>query len=165
MKNFKRLIAVFLAVVMTLSFTVAVSAAEVSDDSQQAQVITYEVTSEGVQVADDVNNQARSSISGYAQKTLTAGINNEWVEIPVTASGVGGMGITIKTFSSWSGYTSLLINSNMGDVYVSDYALYSNDNDGVEFHNLVHYCPRTIEVTLMGIPAGESVFVQVWVYG
>lgn len=167
MRKFKRLGSIFLAIVMVFSLTtMSAYAAEVDTetcDRANAQLVTYEVTSDGIRTVTSGERTVNSYIDGYNQGSLGSTYNNNYIVIPVTASGSGGMGITVKTSSSWSGYTSMMINTNLGDIYVSNYAMPSNGE--VEFHNLTHYCPRTIEVTLQGIPSGKSVYIQVWVYG
>lgn len=166
-KNFKRFIACLLTVVTTFCFTFSASAEEATtgiDAIPQGQLVSYEVTSDGIQSVDYGNGAVPySSISGFNQGTLGSTYKDNYIVVDITASGTGGMGITIKTFSSWNGYMNMLINTNMGDVYVDRYAIYSNEE--VQFHDLVHWSPRTIEVTLQGIPEGQSVFIQVWVYG
>ncbi len=166
MKKFsKRFIALLMAIVTTFCITITASAAEIEPNTSKepkAHHIEYEVTSEGVDsVTYDGIVQPRSSISGYENATFEGG-GGQILVIPVVSSGVGGMGITVKTSSSWNGYVSMRITD--GDIdYVNNYAMPSNGER--QFHNLTHYSPMNIGVLIYGIPAGKSMRIDVWVYG
>ena len=164
-KNSKRFIALLMTMVTIFCLTVSASAAEATTNNSEelnGQHITYEVTSDGiVSVEYDGEVAPCSTISGYKNGSLTS--SSAILKVPVTASGVGGMGITVKTSSSWNGYTSMAINSSDNTVYVENYALWSNDE--VKFENFGHSSPSYIAVSLYGIPSGKSVYVEVWIYG
>ncbi len=105
-----------------------------------------------------------SSISGYAQKTITS--SNAYIEVPTTSSGVGGMGITIETSSSSSGsmdFNGAPLNNILTSTISGKIAL----NKGhYEAHNLIHDdSVGTYYIFFSNIPAGASVKVQVWIYG
>ena len=168
MKKFsKRFIALFLAVITVLSLTVSASAAEMENTNNDpeevvAQHITYEVTSEGiVSVETDDGVAPCSSISGYANGTFTT--VDCLLSFPVVSSGEGGMGITVKTSSSWDGYMSMDIGPGGQEWYINDYAMPSNGER--QFHDLYHETPMNIGMYLYGIPNGQSVYVEIWVYG
>lgn len=163
-RNFKRFGVLFMAIFTIFCLTVSASAEEVlpeNSEEVQGQLVTFEVTSDGVvQIDSDGNITPRSSISGYGAENVT---NDNWLMVPVQSEGVGGMGITVKTSSSWNGYMSMLIVDAFDTVYVENYAIYSNDEK--EFHDLTNYYPVRFYFIFDGIPDGESVYVQAWIYG
>ena len=137
------------------TFAAEKAPAEASTE-KTAKLYTFEVN------GDAETSVARSSISGYNQKSLTSG--NSIIEIPVSSSGLGGMGITIKTSCSGN-YQLDYIGYVSGGEPASDISGSMSSNDTVEHHDLWHG-PGTSEYTLLfGIPQGVSVLVQVWIYG
>lgn len=163
-KNLKRIFAFLFATIMMLSVALPASAAEISDDitNKQAQLVTFEVTSDDVLSIDSNGGiSLYSSINGYQQRTLTS--PNASLTVPLTGSGTGGMGITVKTSSSWNGYMSMMIADSYNTIFAQNYAIYSNTE--VQFHNLTHHNPARMYFIFEGIPSGKSVLVQAWVYG
>lgn len=139
--------------VLAMSFNLGINtfAAEVPNDAIPLSQQSSEV-------------MPRSSISGYAQKTITS--SDAYIEVPTTSSGVGGMGITIKTSSSSSG----TMNFNGSPLYNIVTSTISGsialNNGQYEAHNLVHDdSVGTYYIWFSNIPAGASVKVQVWIYG
>lgn len=84
-------------------------------------------------------------------------------EVGVTAQGIGGMGITVKTSSSWSGYMTLLVIGRDGSIPLNDVKIPSNGE--THFNDLLHYSTTGYAFQFTGIPEGRSVFVQIWIYG
>lgn len=169
MKNFsKRFISVLMAIVTCLCFTLSVSATEFENTlgslkETSPRHITYEVTSEGiVSVEEDGVILPRSSISGYTNGTCTA--YYFMFKFNVTSSGSGGMGVTVKTSSSWSGYMSMDIGSPTDGYYIQNYAMPSNGERQFH-HGLTHNSPTEMIMYFYGIPSDVSVYVEVWVYG
>lgn len=164
MKGINRRILAILTVVAICSCMVLTAFAAESEAPQKATCYTLEVTSDGVSSCHDENGEAispRSSISGYASETMTRDPNP--IQVVVQASGWGGMGVTVKTSSSWSGYMSLDIIASDGSVPLEGAAIYSNQE--TYFNNLRHYSPTYLMFSFRGIPSGQSVSVEIWVYG
>lgn len=135
-----------------------------STETNKAQCYTFEVTSDGIaSVSDENGNEIStySSISGFEQGTISS--NPDGIIVYPTSSGWGGMGVTIKASSSWSGYMNLDIAGSDGNVPLKGKAVYSNGQTVV--NNLWHYNPSYYVFSFRGIPSGQSVFVQIWVYG
>ena len=165
MKKFlNRIIAVIMAITLTFGISIPALAADTdvkNNDKPIAHHVEYEVSSNGLETVTYDGIQTCSSISGYENATFEGG-GGQILVIPVVSSGVGGMGITVKTSSSWNGYVSMRITD--GDIdYVNNYAMPSNGER--QFHNLTHYSPMNIGVLIYGIPAGKSMRIDVWVYG
>ena len=157
----KRIFSVLLTLALCLTcamptFAAEKAPAEASSTEKTAKLYTFEVN------GDAETSVARSSISGYNQKSLTSRISI--IEIPVSSSGLGGMGITIKTSCSGN-YQLDYIGYVSGGEPASDISGSMSSNDTVEYNGLWHG-PGTSEYTLLfGIPQGVSVLVQVWIYG
>ena len=169
MKNIKkRLLSIALsAMFVCMSLGTTVFAAE-PNEATSATFYNVELTSEGITSITDQNGNeinpdsvTRSSISGYESDTLSG--DPCGVQVMVDANGWGGMGVTIKTSSSWSGYMSLDVLGDDGNAPLTGKAVYSNGE--TKFNNLWHYTPMYYLFSFSGIPAGQSVSVQIWVYG
>ncbi len=163
----KRILAtLMLAITLVTSLGSTVFAAEPSPTSDTT-LYTLECTSEGVvAITDEYGNSvskvsARSSISGYEQLTMTS--NPTGVIVYVDSSGIGGMGATVQTSSSWDGYMSLDVFDSNNKLYCEDVAISSNGTK--YFNNWLHYSPSWVWFSFKGIPSGQSVFVKIWVYG
>lgn len=149
---------------LTLCFTCAIptfAAEESPEDSfvstkETAKLYTFDVSD------TDGASITRSSISGYNQKTLTS--SNGMIEIPVSSSGIGGMGITIKTNCSGN-YQLEYIGYVSGGEPASDISGSMTSNDNKEHHNLWHGVGTSEYTLVFKIPQGVSVNVQVWIYG
>lgn len=166
MKKFlNRIIAVIMAITLTFGISIPALAADTdvkNNDKPIAHHVEYEVSSNGLETVTYDGIQTCSSISGYENATFTGG-GGHMIVVPVVSSGVGGMGITVKTSSSWSGYVSMQIKSDDDVVYVNNYAMPSNGER--KFNNLKHYSPMNVGVLIKGIPAGKTMRIDVWIYG
>lgn len=169
MRNIKkRLLGIVLsAMFVCMSLGTAAFAAE-PVKPVDATCYNVELTSEGIaSITDQDGNEidpssvTRSSISGYESDTLSG--DPCGVQVFVDANGWGGMGITIKTSSTWSGYMSLDVLGEDGNAPLTGKAVYSNGE--TQFHDLWHYTPMYYLFSFRGIPSGQSVNVQIWVYG
>lgn len=167
-KTVKRLLSIVLSIMLILGATGVQAFAADATDTDNVTLNTVELTSEGiVQVTDDEGDPLdpspliESSISGFKQATLNE--DPAFVFVVTNATWFGGMGITVKTFSSWSGYMSMDVVTSDGDLPLSGRAVYSNGE--VQYHDLVHYSPSFMIFKFSGIPSDQSVFVQIWVYG
>lgn len=166
-KIIKRSLGLIIAMVMTCMCMVTSAFAAENEPAPEAKCYNLEVTSDGIESISDENgndvdpNLLRSSISGYNQATISG--NPVGVLVYVSASGTGGMGITVKTSSSWSGYMNLDMIGSNGSIPLSGRAVYSNGETQV--NNLQHNSPSYYVFSFRGIPSGQSVFVQIWVYG
>lgn len=161
-----RIFSIFVAISMCVCLSLTTYAEEPST-VQKVSSYTLEVTSSGIVSCQDENGNdisttsARSSINGYGSKTLNS--NPSTLQVMVDAKGWGGMGVTVNASSSWNGYMSLDIISSDGKVPLEGAAVYSNRE--TYFNNLKHYNPDYLIFSFRGIPSGQSVYVQIWVYG
>ena len=158
----KRIFSILLTLAVCLTCAIPTAFA-----AEQATVETFPVEKTAKLYTFEVNGNAeasltRSSISGYNQKSLTSG--NSIIEIPVSSSGLGGMGITIKTTCSGN-YQLNYIGYVSGGEPASDISGSMSSNDTVEHHNLWHGSGTSEYTLLFSIPQGASVLVQVWIYG
>lgn len=164
----KRFLSITLSVMFVcMNLVTPVLAAE-PNEWANSTCYNIELNSDGITSITDQNGNeiksdsvTRSSISGYESDTLSG--NPCGVQVFVNANGWGGMGITVKTSSSWNGYMSLDVLGDDGHAPLTSAAVYSNDE--TEFHNLWHYTPMYYLFSFRGIPTGQSVSVQIWVYG
>lgn len=166
----KRWVAIFLVATMCLVTGATAFAAE-PETTESATCYNLEVSSDGIVSCTDENGNEvstispRSSISGYGSDTLSS--SNPAIVIYPDASGIGGMGITIKTSSSWNGYMKLIAvaqySSSSYATLIDDYAISSNTE--VYFNDLLHRSPGYIMFAFDGIPSGKTVSAQIWVYG
>lgn len=165
----KRTFAIFMAVVMCL-FTGVTSFAAETQPTEKAKCYNLEVSSTGVIFCTDENGNEvpyispRSSISGYGNDSIST--ENPAIVIYPDASGIGGMGITVKTSSSWNGYMKLIAGAQyMGSIstIINNYAVYSNGE--TYFNNIMHSFPGYIVFVFDGIPSGVIVNTQIWIYG
>ncbi len=160
----KRFIGIFMSAIIL--FTLSATTAFAAEPSTEAVAYNMEITSNGIVSITDENGNAApasvySTISGYEQKTLTG--DPAGVIVYVSASGIGGMGVTIETSSSWNGYMSLDILGSDGSTPASGISVYSNTTKYL--NNLMHYSPAYFLFSFRGIPSGQSVFAKIWVYG
>lgn len=164
MKGIKRrILGILLSAMFVLSFGTTAFAAE-TGETNEAKCYNLEVTSEGVSSITDAEGNTvspRSTISGYEQTTLSG--DPAGIVVYVDSSGWGGMGVTVKASSSWNGYMNLDILSSEGDIPAQGKAVYSNGE--TYLNDLFHYNPPYYLFSFRGIPSGQSVFVQIWVYG
>lgn len=159
----KRSLCIVLLSLFVLSFSTTAFASEI-DNIDNTKCYNLEVTSEGISSITDENGDSvspYSTISGYEQATLTN--DPAGVQVFIDSSGWGGMGVTVKASSSWNGYMNLDILSPDGDIPAQGRSVYSNGE--TYLNNLFHYNPPYYLFSFRGIPSGQSVFVQIWVYG
>lgn len=163
----KRILSACLIVMLTImSFSTTTFANELQK-TKETICYNVEMTSEGIEFITDKNGKPidsispRSSISGFDQRSLTP--NSAGIQVFVDASGSGGMGVTINASSSWNGYMSVNMLGSNGSTAFTGRAVYSNGE--TKFNNLRHSSPTYYVLTFAGIPSGQSVFVQVWIYG
>lgn len=167
MKGIKRRILGILlsAIFLCSSMRITVSAAEPAHESESI-CLNLEVTSEGiVSVTDENGNDVPTpygtgSISGYKNVTLNG---NDVFILGVTAEGFGGMGVTFNCSSSWNGYMKVDMKPKNGDFCLQNLAVSSNGETTV--NNLWQFSPSYFYVFVNGIPEGQSVNIQIWVYG
>lgn len=170
----KRIMTTLLAAVTLLSMSTTAFAAEnnseqVVKDTSQATCYNMELTSDGVSSITDENGKSispRSSISGYDDGTLSS--NPAGIIIYPDASGIGGMGATVESHSSWNGYMNLDILGSDGLTKATGLSVKTNTTwtlDSVFSGGITHYSPSYILFSFRGIPQGQSVYVKIWVYG
>lgn len=163
-KKFKRIFSALLGLILCFSLSISAFAAEptaheASTDKKVIGQYTFEVSGDGTVTP-------RSSLSGYAQKTVTAG--NNGILIDCDGQGIGGMGITIDTSCSngnyrmyYQGASNIGSASNIsGYIYSNDHVVLNNSTGYNLWHsNLGQY------FIAFDIPSGVSMLVQVWIYG
>lgn len=165
MKNFKRIMSSILAIVMCFALQLSVFATEslnsvsVSEDTEVAsEVITEEDPS--------IMPLGTGSISGYAYKRVRNGDNA--IIIPINGNGIGGMGITIKTASSYQGeiaYHGALL-TDLPFTWASDIDGKVSSNGEKVWSNLNHATGNNFEyIIAFDMPAGVEMDVWVWIYG
>lgn len=160
MKRFKRIISSILAVMMCFSLNMSVFAAKVTSDSP---------ISIGTQIAidheEEIMPMGTGSISGYAYKRLTK--SDPAIIVPLKASGFGGMGITVKTATSYNQnmYCQGTVVSSNPLVWVDGFKGDVKPNAETYFSGN-HLGGNNLEfVIVLEIPEGVYVDVWVWVYG
>lgn len=159
----KRFISVAMTMVMMLLMcsTTAFAAETPAVDTSTVKEVTLELNSDGI-VSADGDFSILSTISGYEQKTISS--SDSAILVWTDGSGIGGMGVTVETSSSWSGYMSTnMLDTFNGKVPFQNYAIYSNGT--TYFNNLTTYNPAYYIFTFAGIPSGQTVFVKIWIYG
>lgn len=169
MKNFKKVLSFVMATILCLSFSVTAFAAEPAEpaDSATDTTVTEENLPEIYMVSSDgtLSLLGTGTVSGYGNATLTR--NNAALIVKCTASGIGGMGITVDTQCSTTANVTLI----GGVAYTSSVLTSTLDakittNGHYEFHNLHqsgdfgYYL-----IGLDGIPDGVEVKIDVWIYG
>lgn len=157
----KRIFSVLLTLALCLTcamptFAAEKAPAEASSTEKTAKLYTFEVS------GDAERSVTRSSISGYNQKSITA--SNDYIFVPCSVSGSGGMGITIETSCSagtysmeYAGAPSIGVGYSIGGTM--------STNDHVEIHDLFHGTNLEEYFITFNPPSGVSVLVKVWIYG
>lgn len=165
----KRIISFILSAVVMIAACGNTVFAATSEKSSEATAYNVELTSEGIASITDENGSnvsdsviARSSISGYEQKTIS-GNPAAVLVYPSSASGAGGMGATIECSSSWNGAMSLDVFDSNGVTNVTGARVSSNGTS--KLSNMYHGSPSYVVFSFRGIPSGQSVFVKIWIYG
>ncbi len=160
MKKFKRIISIVLVAVMCLALNVTAFAAEITSNSSVSSDTEVVVGQE-----DEIMPLGTGSISGYAYKRLTS--TDRAIIVPLSASGFGGMGVTIRVSSSYQGkvdcvgrvvsYTPLMwVDGIDGQVSTNGETYFKGNHlggDGLEF------------VIALDVPSGVEMDVWIWVYG
>ena len=163
MKNKKKVLSCVMATILCLSFNATAFAAETPEpviDVEQAQEAGVKLYA----ILDDGNIMPLSSISGYNQATLTSSAKGMLVEC--SASGIGGMGITVETSCSQTYNVNLVGSAGSSSLATSELNKTISTNDHKEYHNLHHSGDfRYYLIGLDGIRSGDQVFVKVWIYG
>lgn len=153
--NVKRIVSLLLALVLCFSFATSASAAEISTPQKNTELYTFEVTKDGTSLV------ARSSVSGYNQKSITTNDHN--IVINCNGSGAGGLGITIETSCSQTYEINYAGSSTIG--YGDSISGKMTTNDHKEFHGKWQ---DTLTQYVIGFSAPNgraSYFVKVWIYG
>ena len=159
-KKIKRLLSLVLVLTLCLSFSNLVSAKEKTDnksvnDKELMGEYTFEVSDKGLITA-------RSSVSGYNQKTVVAGDNG--LIINCNGQGYGGMGITIETSSSNGNFKV----NYVGGAYIGSASSISGEigsNAHIELNKNLWQNNLDEYLISFGVPSGVSMFVKVWIYG
>lgn len=162
MKGIKtRILGALMTLILCTAFVTTAFAAEPAENSE-AKCYTFEVTSEGITSVTDGNEVTpQSSISGYNQASISG--DPASIFIYPNSSGWGGMGVTVKTSSNWNGYMNLDILGEDGSLPLEGKSIHSNSE--TKINNLWHYNPAYYMFSFRGIPSGQSVYVQIWIYG
>ena len=174
----KKFFSILLAMVMTFSLFATAFAAEPAVDSNNennATMYNVVLNSDGIVSVSDENGDIvplsdgesdimpLSSISGYNKANLTSSSHGflVWVD----ASGIGGMGVTVKTTcSTWkNGTITFNLVANTGANPIKDAHISSNGE--TKWNNLLHGSPAYFLADFSGIPSGHTVTAEVWIYG
>lgn len=174
-KIVKRILVALMATVVCMSFGLTASAVELhmEDYNGTAQCDTpyelrYSVTDSGVVLLNSGSISPMSyysSISGYSSKTVDGG--SQYIIIPCTSSGIGGMGITIKTSCSKGNYTIQFAGCcQPGNGSASTIEGTMTTNEEKYFDNLWQLGNVTEYYILLSTASGTpSYTVSVWIYG
>lgn len=174
----KKLFSILLTLIMTISISATAFAAETTHDFTKTKTPTmYNVAlnSEGIiSISDKEGNTLRdlenansimplSSISGYNNGNLTS--SSKGIIIRVSAEGIGGMGVTVKTScSTWTnGTITFNLIADTGANPIQNAKISSNGE--TKWSNLMHGSPAYFLADFSGIPSGHTVYAQVWIYG
>ncbi len=173
MKNFKIFLSLVLTTILCASFSTTAFAAQKDAPVTKTTAAFDEETFAASQVSevyvlnkDGSIMSLDSSISGYAHGTLTS--NAAGLLVDVSASGVGGMGITVKTECNTTTTVTLIggVAYPTTSVWTSSLNETITTNGNYEFHNLHHSGDFVMYlIGLEGIPQGVSVDTTVWIYG
>lgn len=165
----KKVFSILLAFSMVMSLSIPAFAAESPVEvsvAAEATMYTMELTSEGiVSISDeDGNIMPFSSISGYQNGNVTENSNSflVWVD----ASGLGGMGVTVKTScSTWTGTITFNLIGDNGSQPIKNSSISTNGEKN--YSNLFHGLPvpNYYLAGFSGIPSGHTIYAQVWIFG
>lgn len=155
MKKTNRIFSLILALVMCLSISIPAFATEVPTEDN----ILVSQSNEGI--------TPMSNISGYGSATIKPG-KSDFVVVYCQGSGIGGMGITVKTTCSAGTVNNVTFagkatSSVLGGAEIDGTM---STNASMSYHNLYNGGVSVYSV-LVQIPANApgNVFVEVWVYG
>ena len=159
MKKIKRFASILLALVMCIACSIPALAVDTIASEKKDDLLynaVYEVSDSGVELL-------RSSINGYGHTTLSGGA--KYMYIPVTSSGIGGMGITVKTTCSAGTYdVDVLGMCQKGDA--SGFSRHMTTNSQIEVNNLLQFGNVTEYIICMNTKSGTpNNQVEVWIYG
>ena len=166
----KKCFCILLSLVMIMSLSATAFAAEPKDNSNNDVKVTkydVELGSEGIVSVSDENGNIMptSSISGYANADVTS--NASSFRVNVSASGIGGMGVTVKTScANWNGTITFSLISNTNSKPINQERIPTNDE--TYFNGLVQGLPSSPAYYIAlfeGIPSGYTIHVDIWIYG
>lgn len=172
----KKIFNVFLALILTVVFSAPTFAAETSSISAKSitpDIYNVALNSKGIisisnkNSIRDLNSNNEiiplSSISGYNNGNLTS--SSKGFIVRVSADGIGGMGVTVKTSCpTWTnGTITFNLLGNNGSIPISNAKISSNGE--TKWSNLMHGSPAYFLADFSGIPSGHTVYAQVWIYG
>lgn len=166
----KKFLSILLALLMLMSISATAFAAEPAEDiSKKTEATVYNVVlnSDGIVSVSDEDGgiMPLSSISGYASGSVTS--SSPGFLVWVDASGIGGMGVTVKTSCpGWNGTITFDLISNDGNSHPVKGKSISTNGES-QYHNLFHGIPVPAYylANFSGIPAGYTVNAEVWIYG
>lgn len=154
----KKFLCTLVAVVLSLAVCTSAFAAE-------PEAITPIVSS----TTSTTEVEPRSTISGYAHMTVR---NNYPIPVRASASGWGGMGVTIKfnTDQTYNNVQTIIYVANgifhSGSSYKTfEGTININGSNEIYFNNLDHDSPEYVIVAFPGLPDGVSLDCEVWIYG
>lgn len=166
----KKILCTVLALVMMMSLSATAFAAEPADTTNndvKATKYSVELDSDGIVSVSDENGNVmpRSSISGYQNGDVSS--NSSAFLVWVDSSGIGGMGVTVKTSCpEWDGTVKFHLVSDRGSIAVN--GDYISTNGETYYENLLHGLPSTPAyyfANFSGIPDGYTIHVDIWIYG
>lgn len=166
----KKILCAVLVLAMMMSLSVTAFAAEpvnTTNNDVKATKYSVELDSNGIVSVSDENGNImpRSSISGYQNGDVTS--NSSGFIVWVDSSGIGGMGVTVKTSCpEWNGTVTFYLVSDRGSVAVNGDNITTNGE--TYYENLIHGLPGTPAYYLAnfnGIPDGYTIHVDIWIYG
>lgn len=167
----KKIVSIFLAIIMMATLPSAAFASEFSGEIEstlpKATLYNLALNSDGIVSVSDENGDIMplSSISGYQNGNVSKGSSG--FTVWVNASGIGGMGVTVKTSCpNWpDGEIRFTLIGENGSVPINNSLIYANGE--ANYSNLWHGLPvpSYYLAGFSGIPEGYTVYAQVWIFG
>ena len=149
----KKFISMLLALAMTLGLSVPAFAAEIPANTLDTASSVSDVSSETV--------TPRSSISGYAYGVISK--DHPHIVVDAQASGIGGLGTTVKISCSQNLRFGLTIVEESYRIVLDDATVRTNQEN--YFNNLLHFSGSYYVFTFTDIPDGVTADCWIWIYG
>lgn len=102
-----------------------------------------------------------SSMDGYARGTISS--SSPHLLVWATASGIGGMGVTVKCSCSANYRIGMYLVEENSRLLLDNVNVYTNQEQ--YFNDLLHTSGAYYVFTFVDIPAGVSFDCQIWIYG
>jgi len=154
----KRFIVALTTLIVCLSFTTSAFAAEAVSETSNEGITIVPATAEEM-------NQARGSISGYAQGTITKENNSLIVWCDSSAIFNSGMGITVAaTSANFNGIVDVSGEPQQG-IAEKFGPLELTMGREIQIQNLTHRGCSAYKIVFDGLTGSRQFVAKVWIYG